>query len=214
MGTAFFRLPAFAVSEVEVVGLNHLSQGTVLERAALQGQNLLAVSVEEVEAALTRDPWVRGVDLQRQLPGRVVLRMEEREPAVVWEVAKRRFLVDRDGTVLEETRGASDLPLIRDLDGQAPTPGDKKPVDAVALAITLAEVAPRETGQKVKLFEYLSYGGLVVETEKGRRARFGDASDLQWKLAVWKALLKEGDAQNLKVGHVDLRFGDRPFFRP
>ena len=53
-----------------------------------------------------------------------------------------------------------------------------------------------------------------METDQGKRARFGDAQDFQWKLAVWKAVLKEAEIQNLNAGHVDLRFGDRPFFRP
>lgn len=214
IGAAVFRLPVFAVSDVEVVGVRHLSEADILERAALHGQNLLALSIEELEAVFTREPWVRRVDIQRQLPGKITIYVEERRPAAVWEAAKRQFLVDAEGAVLEEVRTPTLLPVIRDLDGAVPTPGEKKDGDAIALALTLTEVLPRELGQNAKHFEYLSYGGLVVETDKGRRARFGDSSDLQWKLAVWKALLQEGATQNLKVGHVDLRFGDRPFFRP
>ena len=214
MGVAAFRLPVFAVTEVDVVGLHHLSEAAILSRVSVQGQNLLALPVEDLTATLTQHPWVRDVEVQRRLMGRVTLFVTEREPAVIWEVGKQQFLIDRDGTVLETAKGDSPLPLIRDLDGAAPHPGDKLNADAVTLALTLTDILPKEIGQQAKFFEYLSYGGLVVQTDKGKRARFGDSSDVQWKLAVWKGLLQEGETAKLKVGHVDLRFGDRPFFRP
>ena len=214
LGVAVFRHPAFIVSQVEVEGLNHLSLTTVLERAALQGQHLLALPVDDIRATVTQESWVLRVDIQRKLPGRVILIIQEREPAAIWQAKGRGFLVDRDGVVLEENFVPRDLLAIQDLDGDVPKPGDRKDQDAIALALTLKEVLAKEMNQSARSFEYLRHGGLVVETGQGRRARFGDSSDFQWKLAVWKTLLKAGETQNLQVGHVDLRFGDRPFFRP
>lgn len=214
LGVAVFRHPAFIVSQVEVEGLEHLSLSTVLERAALQGQHLLALPVDDIRAAITQEPWVRRVDIQRKLPGRVILYIQEREPTTIWQVKGRQFLVDQEGAILEENFVPRDLLVIQDQDGSLPKPGDRKDQDAIALALTLKEVLAREMNQSARAFEYLRYGGLVVETDQGRRARFGDSSDFQWKLAVWKTLLEAGEAQDLLVGHVDLRFGDRPFFRP
>ena len=214
LGVAVFRHPAFIVSQVEVEGLNHLSLTTALERAALQGQHLLALPVDDIRAAITREPWVLRVDIQRKLPGRVILNIQEREPAAIWQVKERQFLADREGVILEENFVPRGLLVIQDLDGNIPQPGDRKDQDAIALALTLKEVLAKEMNQSARTFEYLSRGGLVVETDQGRRARFGDSADFQWKLAVWKTLLEAGKAQDLLVGHVDLRFGDRPFFRP
>lgn len=213
-GLALFRLPALAVTEVEVEGLRHLPQRAILSRVSLEGQNLLALPVSDVERAVSQEPWVHSVEVRRRLPGTVTLLVQEREPALVWEAGGKRLLVDQDGAVLEEARSSVQFPLLRDLDGKRPAPGDRMPPEVVSLALTLLEVVPREIGQKVRFFEYVRAGGLVVETEKGKRARFGDATDLPWKLAIWKTLLQEAEVSQLKVGHVDLRFGDRPFFRP
>ena len=45
----------------------------------------------------------------------------------------------------------------------------------VALTLTLLDLLPNELGDPARRFEYLSHGGLVVETQSGKRARFGDA---------------------------------------
>ena len=213
VGVGIFRLPTFAVSEVEVWGLRELSEASLLERAPVHGRNILVLPVDQLRTALTQDPWIRRVDIQRYLPGRVAFYVEEREPAVVWQVGDRQFLVDRDGTVLQEAERAQGLPLVKDLDGPPPRPGERPYDDAVALALSLTQAIPREMGQEADFFEYLSHEGMAVQTKQGERARFGDSSSLLWKLKVWKVILAEGEAQKLDVGHVDLRFGDRPFFR-
>ncbi len=247
LGVAAFRYPVLAVSEVEVAGLQRVAKQPVIDRLAFEGRNILTLDLDAAASSLQEDPWVRGVRFQRQLPGRVLVTVEERSPKALWQVGNRFYSVDLDGTVLEEvlagssffsvdldspgpdtgaTRGISPgrpgappgttpaLPVIKDLDGAAPHPGERRDAEAVALAVRLTDLVPRELGEQPRSFEYLSHGGLVVETDKGKRARFGDSADVLWKMAVWKAILKEAGDRRLKAGHVDLRFGDRPFFRP
>lgn len=214
LGLGVFRSPVFAVAEIEVHGLRQVPQSRVLDRVDVRGQNILGLQLPELRQELLNDPWIRTVDVQRRLPDTLSIAVEERAPVLLWQVRGRSFLVDHDGTVLEEARGTYSLPVVRDQDGPTPAAGDLRDAGTVALARTLVEVLPGELGEKAAGFEYLRNGGLVVETDKGHRARFGDASDFQWKLAVWKAVLKEANDQKLKATHVDLRFGDRPFFRP
>lgn len=214
-GAALFYLPVFAVSEVKVVGAQRLQEADILQQLSLRGNNLLALPIQDLRAQLLQNPWVQDVELRRSLPGHVTIALEERTPAVVWQVAKEQYWVARDGTVLEAVKLVNpSLPLIKDLNGGTRRSGDRVNADAVVLSLSLVELLPQEVRDEAKFFEYLSYGGIVVETKQGYRARFGDSQDLAWKLAVWKAVLDAADREKLKVGHVDLRFGDRPFFRP
>src|SRR5439155_22266461 len=97
-----FQLPVFAVSSVEITGLNRIAREPLLQRLSLEGRNLLTISPEDTIAPLRQEPWVRDIHLQRQLPGRVVIAVEERHPAAVWQVGGRFFSIDRDGTILAE----------------------------------------------------------------------------------------------------------------
>lgn len=213
-GMTFFYFPVLAISQVSVVGTQRLSHQDLLDKLALKGNNLLSLPVEEVRAQLMHDAWVRNVTVRRSLPGSVVVTVEERSPAILWQSGKELYLVDRDGTVLETTKIIdATLPLIKDMDNATHSVGDKLNPDATSLALTLTDRLSQDIKEKAKFFEYLSIGGLVVETDKGHRARFGDSTDLQWKLSTWTAVLKT-ETPSAKVGHIDLRFGDRPFVRP
>ena len=214
-GAALFYLPVFAVSQVSVTGARHIVESDVIASLSLVGDNLLSLPVEDLRATLQEEPWVRDAELRRSLPGHVTIVLEERSPSAVWQVGSQSYWVDRDGTVLQVLAQLDrSLPLIKDMSGPDLWPGQKVDPDAVSLALTLTERLPQEMRDEAVFFEYLSYAGIVVETQKGYRARFGVSEDLDWKLAVWRSVIETGESKDLKVGHVDLRFGDRPFFRP
>ena len=212
-GIWLFQSPVFQVQAVTVQGLSHRTEREILERVSLAGQNVLTLPVAQIQSTLAEDPWLRSVEVQRQLPNRVTLHVQERKPAAVWDGKGGRYLADADGTLLDPAPAKSDLPIVKDIDGPVYIPGDRLGSDAAELAAKLVVALPQVIGQRAKSFEYLSNGGMVVEMDKGKRARLGDGTDFDYKLAVWKALLNRGDTEKLVVGHVDLRFGDRPFFR-
>ncbi len=212
-GVWLYQSPVFAVSHVEVKGLQHLNEESVLDRVSLTGQNLLNIPTAQIQQTLQEDPWVRRVEVQRQLPNKVTLNVEERSPVAIWEGKGGRFIIDRDGMLIEPAPKSGPLPVLLEMNGPLRQTGGRGDGDAAELAAKLVESLPGAIGQKAKSFEYQANGGLVVETDKGRRARFGDGADFEYKLAVWKALLAKGAVDKLNVGHVDLRFGDRPFFR-
>lgn len=215
LGWGLYRAPLLTVTEVEVLGGNRLSTVQIREAAQVEGQSILAVDKEQVEAALKGLPWVKQARLQRQLPNRVVILLEERDPQAVWQVDGAAFLVDEEGVVLGTAEQAPHLPLITDRDKLPVQPGDRVPQEAIRLAVKLTEVLPQALGTKAKRFEYTRAldGGLVVVAATGQQARFGGEEDLAFKLASWKAILQEGEREGRKIQHVDLRFGSRPFFR-
>ncbi len=97
LGSQFFN-----VKQIEVEGNNRLSREELL--ALVEGKahgGLWQVPLEEIREILKRNPWIRDVEVARQFPDKVRVKISEREPyalarrndnAVVW--------IDRDGTVL------------------------------------------------------------------------------------------------------------------
>ena len=116
--------------------------------------------------------------------------------------------------MLGEALASDALPeiCIVHLDGQPLQPVNQVNSEAIRLAYKLTEALPQALGQEAQSFEYLTHGGLVVVTDKGWRARFGDMEDFDFKLAVWSEILAS-DGLEVKPQHVDLRFGTRPFYR-
>jgi len=76
--------PYFALREVEVRHRGHLPDETVRAATGLRlGMSIWDVDVDAVRTALGRLPWVRSVEVERRLPGRVSIRLREHRPAAI-----------------------------------------------------------------------------------------------------------------------------------
>lgn len=72
-------------------------------RAALgvtRGDPILAFSPAAAKARLETIPWVQHANVERHLPGTIVLRIEERRPFAIWQHNARFVIIDRDGRVV------------------------------------------------------------------------------------------------------------------
>lgn len=74
----------FALKTLEIKGNSRLTSREILETAdLLDGSNTLALSIDMVEEALARHPWVEKVSVKRVLPGALIIGIKEKTP-VFW----------------------------------------------------------------------------------------------------------------------------------
>ncbi len=72
----------FSLKTLEIQGNCRLSSKEILETAGLRnGGNVLALSLEKVEGAVARSPWVKDVSVKRVLPGKLLIGIHEKDPA-------------------------------------------------------------------------------------------------------------------------------------
>lgn len=72
----------FALKTLEIQGNSRLTSREILESADLtRGGNTLFLSIDAVEDALSRHPWVEQVSVKRVLPGTLVIGIREKSPA-------------------------------------------------------------------------------------------------------------------------------------
>ncbi len=92
------------VQEVVVEGRNN----TPIEfiRSALgvtRGDPLLGFSLDGARERLQTIAWVQRASVERHLPGRILVRLEERQPFAIWQNQGRFVIIDREGkTVASE----------------------------------------------------------------------------------------------------------------
>lgn len=71
----------FVIRDVDVAGNERLEYHDIVRQAGLTpGQNSLSVSIDSVEAALKKNPWIKAVSVTRKLPDMLKIVVEEREP--------------------------------------------------------------------------------------------------------------------------------------
>jgi len=211
-GIMLYNSSYLEISLITVTGNQRLSAAQIVEASGLEGQNILTADINKATEAVQQLQLVKRATLERKLPNEVTITIEERKPYAVWQVKDKRYTIDDEGVVLSLPSKEGFI-TIEEVNGEALSPGSQVDVRMVPLAERLIQRLPQEIGAKAQRFEYVKNGGLVVVTDKGWRARFGDEEDFDFKLAIWKAILDQAAKTKARINHVDLRFGTRPFAR-
>ena len=105
----------FKVQQIEVTGLKRMDRMTVYAVALdQQSRAMPLVNLEDVRAKLLRYGWIKDAHVSRRLPDTLLVDIEERNPAAVWQDNGQLTLIDAGGVLLEPVRAEAmpDLPLI------------------------------------------------------------------------------------------------------
>ncbi|HEY8492162.1 MAG TPA: cell division protein FtsQ/DivIB [Dehalococcoidia bacterium] len=212
-GTFLYRSDLLRVRTVTVEGAVALDPAEVAARADLLGHSVITLDTDDAERRLRAAyPDLRGVAVARDWPRGAVVRLQERTPWAIWYSGDSRYVIDEEGVVLSRGEPPPGAVTVRQLDGRTDLrPGDRVDADALHLAQRVLGAAPQ--GVRVAEFRYHADQGLLAVTEDNVEVRLGDGVDLEYKLAVWAALLEAAADAGRRVSLIDLRFGDRPYFR-
>jgi cell division protein FtsQ len=79
---AMTRGAYFSVKNIEIQGISRLTSKEVLDITGLtEGGNALALSIDALEGALLRSPWVQSASVKRVLPDTLIVTVQEKDPA-------------------------------------------------------------------------------------------------------------------------------------
>ena len=115
----FASNPLFSMRNLDIRTDGTLKPQELREQYNLQpGVNLFAINLEKIHADLLTWPVVRSVEIRRQLPDTLVLRVGERLAMALLVTDKMSLPLDRDGHVLVPRAATTRLPVITG--GQTP----------------------------------------------------------------------------------------------
>ncbi len=110
-------LPYFCLKgpeAIQITGQQRSQPELVLQQLQIKpGSSLLALQPLKVEAALLRQPWVAAVELHRQWPDRLSIRIKEHQAAAIVQLEELYLMSDR-GRLFKvlEPQDPHDLPVI------------------------------------------------------------------------------------------------------
>ncbi len=205
------------VSEVAVHGNAIVEEDEILSRAGVKtGSPLYGVDLGTVERNVLGNRIIRSVAVNRELPDRIVITVEERCPVAALAVGTLVYL-DESGCMLPPVRSPMvvDLPLLTGGIGQTDfTPG--KTIEGAAaremLAIVLmARATSEELARNISEIHRTVEGEIVLYTaEYGIPVILG-SGEMPAKLVkldgFWKSIVQPVGGQRLE--YVDLRFSDQ-----
>ena len=102
----------YRVEQVEVTGLKRMDEMSVYAVALDQKTRAMPlVDLEAVRAKLLRYGWIADAHVSRRLPDTLLIHIDEREPAAVWQNDGRLMLIDATGVPLDAVSLDSMPPL-------------------------------------------------------------------------------------------------------
>ena len=175
-----------------------------------RGEPMLDVDERAAGRAVEALPWVQEASVRRQWPGRVRIRLVEREPVAVTGAEPGALaLIDRTGRVLEWAPAPPPgLPVLTGLPPAGP-PGTTLGVDGVA-TLQVAVALPAELRSRIAGLAPAAGSGGEVELRLNPEGmvRLGTPEDLDAKFTAIRAVLAQVDLRNLAV--LDVRRPENP----
>jgi cell division protein FtsQ len=206
------------IERIVVRGTDHLSRGEVLALVGgLRGQNLMWADLDGWRTKLLGSPWVRDAELRRVLPSTVEVIVSERQPIAIGRIGGDLYLVDEQGTVLDQygpQDAGFDLPIVDGLtDGQPGRGIDPARADLAARVISAVRARP-EIAHRISQIDVRNLrDATVILDDDPAIIHLGDrgfVSRLESYLDVASALRERVG----EIDYVDLRFDGRVYVGP
>ncbi|MDM7986293.1 MAG: FtsQ-type POTRA domain-containing protein [Smithella sp.] len=201
--------PYFQIQEVSVRGLKELTEKDILALANIKPmQNILAVNTEAVARRVSANQWVEHVYVGRELPGKLVLEVQERTPLALVKQSDDFYLMDAKGFVFKRLmkNDAVDLPIITGVRKE-----EKTASPLILYTLTFLQTVSRS--------EEYAYLGTIAEInvddvfgvalifDKGLYLKLG-TDGFEAKLKKLKNVLADLESRGMKTGYVCVDLSD------
>jgi cell division protein FtsQ len=154
-------------------------------------------------------PNIKSAAVTVSLPAKVVIKVVERQPELLWQTGDTVWWVDQEGTIVPPKEEVEGMLRIIDDDRQPLEPGHQIDQNIVRGARRLRMFAP-----EVSLIRYSRANGLTVATPEGWPVFLGDGSEMRAKLVVLTSVLADLKERNVTPQYIDMRNPLRPVFQP
>jgi cell division septal protein FtsQ len=187
-----------------------MKQDAVADLAGAHGQSIWLVDTEQIVERLKSSAYIEEASASVTLPDRLTIRVSERKPEIRWQSGGALYLLDASGRVLDTDTAApiSSTLVIEDRSNRPLQPNDTVDPDAIKLGRLLSLRLPTELGLRPAHIGWNLDTRMFVTTADNRTIIFGESDNLDSKLAILGALLKDNTAFTV----LDLR-PDTPFYR-
>jgi cell division protein FtsQ len=201
------------------VGWERPEKIEVLERlrSSLSGASLLDLDLVSLKGTLLAQPWIRDVNLRKEYPDTLAVRVIERRPVAVLAGRQVEAIVDETGTVLEQWSNGGEiptqwlrLPVIHGVEPISLRGGGSAALQRFGAALEILRAASSSADPALDL-DVSRWDDVRVQRH-GYGLRFGEGPfDEKWRRFL--SVESEIERRHEGVREVDLRFPDQVVVR-
>lgn len=213
-----FTSEMFFVNRIEVGGTNYVPAEEIYTLSDIADEHILRVDPAEIERRVAASPSLEAADVIVEWPARVIVLVQEREPAVVWEQGGRRYWVDSRGHLMSERANMPALVRVvnegDEIPFQCPGPACSEAGEImIDPAVVTGTQHLKTLRSNIEMLYYDPVHGLSYQDGRGWRGYFGVGADMDIKLAVYETLIEDLEARGLLPVYIDVSNPDAPFYQ-
>lgn len=213
-GYALINSDFWLIKSITVVGNRRLTSKQVVNLAGVDYKtSLLRLPAAEITANLKKNPWVGDVQLARDLPDRLTIKIREREPYVGLKQGDKVFILDNTGFVVQSVgtfTTETAMPVISDIKiGRLKVGARGKGVALTGALKSLSVLSP-EVRAKTTWISVPSLEKLTFQTADGLEIVYGGPEGAAKKNFVIKKILQDSSG---KIVHINVTAPDNPVVR-
>jgi cell division protein FtsQ len=211
---------ALQVRRITVHGNVRISSGEVQAIVdGLRGSSILTADLTGYRRRLMASPWVADVAMRRVLPSTVEVFVSERRPMGLCRLGTALYLIDPNGTLIDEfgpQYAEFDLPII---DGLVRAPNTGQPTIDEARAELAARViealsARKDIAQRISQIDVRDpHDAVVLLQDDAALLHLGEEKFLE-RVQSYVDLAPALRQRVPDIDYVDLRFDERVYVRP
>jgi len=207
--------PMLSVRTIDVQGAKRTKVETILRESGLKvGTNIFAVDLESAERRVRELPWVREASVVRDVPDRLLVKIEEYEPVAAILLGGLYYL-DRNATVFKRVQPNEtvDLPVLTGISRQHYTEQPEQATRRILGSLQLLERFHRDeclNKMDVSEIHHDPLLGFTAVLDPGALSVRLGKTQVEQKLPKLCNLLAEISSQNLKPHTILLDQEDRP----
>lgn len=210
--------PVFKLEDVGFKGIKKVSQSELLKKGGLEtNANLLSLNLSEVKQNMEAVPWVKQVQIQRELPNKLQVLVTEHQPLFLSLVEADLYYLNNEGVLFQkaELKDEGSLPLLTGLTKQDWTAEGRLKSNVLNQLMILQDLLSRGKDpfypNKLSEIHFDPDCGFTLFTmERGIRITLGK-EDLPLRIKrlekIWAELEKRPNALALKG--ISLQYGRR-----
>jgi cell division protein FtsQ len=218
LNALFFTNSDYALKTIEVRSDGNLTREAILRAADLaEGKNLFSISLPKVQEKLAALPQVEESRIQRVLPNKILISIQERRP-VAWVVPpdanlgalnfENAYLVDRRGILLKTKSLAPEylgLPLIIGVDTSNCQAGQPLERDEVKASLDLIRASSEILQGRFQIQSIdVSKGYCLTVTDKQHASVTFSTEEIESELRRLGTVLKYCDKNSRELQTVNL----------
>lgn len=213
--------PIFNIVNIEVDGNNAVDYKNIIKLSGLNlGENIFRINKTEIKKNIKTNGYVNDVKIQRILPNKIKLTVEERIATYMFEYGNAYVYINNQGYILEVSNDKKALPEIKGIstpdedfkEANRLNENDLTKLNEVLKIFSLAEV--NNISSLITIIDISDNNEYKVYFDsENKTAYLGDCSNLETRMLFLTSILKN---ENGKAGEIFVNMNlnnENPFFR-